>query len=169
MIRKPPLGPDWTPVSARLLELANLASPEPRVAAPREQRAAAPAERRTAPGKRRGRPKAVRDKRLGQCLKAVAEISSRNKNLGSELSITDRLRKRPEYARLSERTLRRYVKSTLDWAMGILEAIPMDLWEEMLGISPLPQGATTTKALRAKALEMLRHKLQQGQLLAKKQ
>jgi hypothetical protein len=53
--------------------------------------------------------------------------------------------------------------------VGILKTIPMDLWEEMLGISPLPQGATTTKALREKALEMLRRKLQQDQLLAKKQ
>ncbi len=102
-------------------------------------------------------------------MKAVAEISSRNKNLLSELSITDRLRKRPEYAKLSERTLRRHVKSTLDWVVGILKTIPMDLWEETLGISPLPQGATTTKALREKALEMLRRKLQQDQLLAKKQ
>jgi hypothetical protein len=102
-------------------------------------------------------------------LEAVAEISSRNKNLLSELSITDRLRKRPEYAELSERTVRRRVRSTLDWVVGILKTIPMDLWEEMLGISPLPQGMTTTKALREKALEFLRYKLRQDQLLAKKQ
>jgi hypothetical protein len=169
MIRKPPSGPDWTPVSAWLLEFANLASAEPRAAAPPEPRAAAPPEPRAAPIKRRGRPKALRDKRLGQCLEAVAEISSRNKNLLSELSITDRLRKRPEYAELSERTVRRRVRSTLDWVVGILKTIPMDLWEEMLGISPLPQGTTTTKALREKALEFLRYKLRQDQLLAKKQ
>lgn len=33
------------------------------------------------------------------------------------------------------RRFRRHVKSTLDWVVGILKTIPMDLWEEMLGIS----------------------------------
>jgi hypothetical protein len=53
---------------------------------------------------------------------------------------------------MSERTLRRRVKSVLDWEMGLLKKLPTDLWKELLGISP-SQGATTEKALREKALD----------------
>jgi hypothetical protein len=73
-------------------------------------------------------------------LKAVAEIHSKNKTLRSEQSIAHALKKRPEYAAMSERTLRRRVKSVLDWEMGLLKKLPTDLWKELLGISP-SQGA----------------------------
>ena len=104
-------------------------------------------------------------------MKAVAEIHSKNKTLRSEQSIAHALKKRPEYAAMSERTLRRYVKSVLDWAINILKIIPADrpdLWKELLGISP-PQGVATAKVLREKAFELLRHKLRERELLAKKQ
>jgi hypothetical protein len=75
---------------------------------------------------------------------------------------------RPEYAAISERTLRRHVKSVLDLEIGKLKKIPMDHWNELLGISP-PQGEVTEKVLHEKALEELRYYFQQHELLAKKQ
>jgi len=156
MTRKPPLGPDYSRVAAWLLEFAGQ---EPTPPEPPET-----------PGKRRGRRKALSNERLGAFLKAVAEIHSNNKNLRSGPSIAHALKKRPEYAALSERTLRRHVKSMLDWLMSILKMVPADrpdLWDELLGISP-PQGATTARVLREKAFELLRHELRQHELLAKK-
>jgi hypothetical protein len=144
--------PDYSGLAAALLEFAELAPPEP------------PA----APGKRRGRPKALSNERLGRFLKAVAETHTKNEAL-SVSRIAAALRKRPEYAPLSERTLRRRVTNTLDWLVGILNMIPADhpdRWEELLGTSPPPQGATTKKALREKAFELLRRQLRRHELLA---
>jgi hypothetical protein len=165
MTRKPPSGPDWTPVSRRLLEFAELIPPEP-PETPRKR--PTPPEPPETPRKRRGRPKVLSKNRLGPYLKAVAEIHSKNKTLRSEQSIAHALKKKPKFAALSERTLRRRVKSVLDWEMDLLKEIPTDLWKEVLGISPL-QGATTEKALGEKAFELLRHQLRQHELLAKKQ
>jgi hypothetical protein len=121
------------------------------------------------PRRKRGRPKAHGNgQKLGRLLKAVAEIHSKNKTRRGGLSIARALKKKPEYAALSERTLRRRVKCVLDWEMNLLKRIPTDLWEELLGISP-PQGATTEKALGEKAFELLRHQLREHELLAKKQ
>ena len=152
MTPKSPWRPDY---ASALLEIAKLIPPEPPEATV----------------KRRGRPKALSNERLGRLLKAVSEINSHNKTLRSGPSIAAALKKRPEYADWSERTLRRYVKSVLDWAMDILKIIPADrpdLWKELLGISP-PQGVATAKVLREKAFELLRHKLREHELLAKKQ
>jgi hypothetical protein len=152
MTPKSPWRPDY---ASALLEIAKLIPPEPP----------------EAPRKRRGRPKALSNERLGRLLKAVSEINSHNKTLRSGPSIAAALKKRPEYADWSERTLRRYVKSVLDWAMDILKIIPADrpdLWKELLGISP-PQGVATAKVLREKAFELLRHELREHELLAKKQ
>jgi hypothetical protein len=152
-------------LTAELLEFAELAPPEP----PKTPRArpTPPAAPET-PRKRRGRPNVLSNNRLGPYLKAVAEIHSKNKTLRCQQSIARALKKRPEYAALSERTLRRRVKCVLNWEIGLLKTTPTDSWKELLGISP-PQGVTTEKALRDKAFELIRHQLRQHQLLAKKQ
>jgi hypothetical protein len=56
----------------------------------------------------------------------------------------------------------------LDWELHLLKTTPTDRWDELFGISPPPQGATTKEVLREKAFELLRHQLQQHELLAKK-
>jgi energy-coupling factor transporter ATP-binding protein EcfA2 len=152
-------------LTAELLEFAELAPPEP----PKTPRArpTPPAAPET-PRKRRGRPNVLSNNRLGPYLKAAAEIHSKNKTLRCQQSIARALKKRPEYAALSERTLRRRVKCVLNWEIGLLKTTPTDSWKELLGISP-PQGVTTEKALRDKAFELIRHQLRQHQLLAKKQ
>ena len=165
MTRKPPLGPDYSRIAAWLLEFAELTPPEPPEAPRKRPTPPAPPD---TPRKRRGRPKVLSNNRLGPYLKAVAEIHSKNEAL-SVSRIAAALRKRPEYAALTERTLRRRVESVLNWEIDLLKKIPTDRWKELLGISPLPQGATTKKALREKALELLRHQLRRHELLAKKQ
>ena len=120
-----------------------------------------------APGRKRGRPKALSNQPLGRFLKAVAEIHSKNKTLRSGSSIAVVLKKRTEYAAYSERTLRRYVKNSLDWEINLLKTIPAGHWKEFLGISP-PQGAITKKVLSEKAFELLRSQLRQHELLAKR-
>jgi len=119
-------------------------------------------------GSKRGRPEALNNQRLGQLLKAVAQTHSKNKELRSGSSIAARLKKRSEYAEYSERTLRRYVKRTIDYEIDLLKVVPADHWKKYLGISPL-RGAITKKMLREKAFELLRYQLRQHQLLAKKQ
>lgn len=121
------------------------------------------------PRRKRGRPKAHGNgQKLGRLLKAVAEIHSKNEALRGGPSIARALKKKPEYAALSERTLRRRVKCVVDWEMDLLKRTPTNLWEELLGISA-PQGATTEKALGKRAFELLRHQLRKHELLAKKQ
>jgi hypothetical protein len=160
MIRKPPLGPDWSPVSAWLLEFASLAPPEPSETPHARPKPLEP------PCKRRGRRS---NDRVGPHWKAVAEILSKNKTLRSGSSIARALKMRPEYAAMSERTLRRCAKNVFDRGIDILKKIPADLWKERLGISPPPQGAMTEKVFREKAIELLRYDLRQHELLAKKQ
>jgi hypothetical protein len=172
MTRKPPwrLEDYGAVLAAGLLEFVESTPPEPPEAPDRKRGwPKAPPEPPEAPNKRRGRPKALSKKKArGAFLKAVAEIHSNNKNLRSGKSIAHALKKRPEYAELSERTLRRHVRSMLDWLMSILKEIPADrpdLWDKVLGISP-PTSARTAKE---KAFELLRHELRQHELLAKKQ
>ena len=143
MTRKSPWPPDY---AAALLEFEGLIPPEPP----------------EAPGKRRGRPKVLDNEQLGRLLKALSEINSHNKALQSGSSIAAALKRKADYADWSVRTLRRYVKSALDWEIDLLKRLPAghpDLWNELLGISA-PKGAMTAKVLREKAFELLRHQLQ---------
>jgi len=127
-----------------------------------------PSEPASEPRRQRGRPRALSNsQQLGRILKAVAQIHSKNKTLRSSQSIAAALKKRAEYASVSERTLRRYVKTALDWELGNLKRIPRRCWQQILGISP-PGGVITEKVLREKAFELLRHHLRQHELLARK-
>ena len=73
---------------------------------------------------RRGAPKKLRGQRFGQFLRAIAEINSSNKNFVTDLSIAAKLRDMSEYKDLSERQLRRDVKTAIDFMGKIFEEMP---------------------------------------------
>jgi hypothetical protein len=105
------------------------------------------------PPKRRGRPKDLDGQTLGQFLKAIAEIVSKNPKYVTNQSIAGKLMERPEYARLGLRQLRRKVAEAIDEHIRSLHLAP-----------------TTRKAMREKAFEHLRHALRRHhELMAKKQ
>jgi hypothetical protein len=118
------------------------------------------------PIKRRGRSKKLVKQELGQLLKAIAEINSKNRYFANPHVIAQRLKLQyADYQHLSERQLRRDVKAAIDWEVRILKRTPLARWEELLGIEP-PENLTPN-LLREKAFEYLRHELRRHQLMAK--
>ena len=118
------------------------------------------------PIKRRGRSKKLVKQELGQLLKAIAEINSKNRYFANPHVVAQRLKLRhPDYQHLSERQLRRDVKAAIDWVIRQLKETPLARWEELLGIEP-PEHLTP-KLLREKAFELLWHELRRHQLMAK--
>jgi hypothetical protein len=125
-----------------------------------------------------GRPKALthqsldefqktnsKSRHFGQLLKAIAEISFKNPACTTYSGIAGKLVTRPQYKHISESRLRRNVSDAIQWEIALLKKTPSKFWVESLGIAPPP--VMTNRALRDKALEFLRHYLNQ-QLLAKK-
>lgn len=88
------------------------------------------------PPTRRGHPGALRGRRLRQFLKALAETLSKNKILSSASRIAACLKKRTEYAKLSERTLRRYVETFIDYEIYRLSETPTADWAKEFGVLP---------------------------------
>jgi len=108
------------------------------------------------PAPKRGRREGLRLGLVTQFLNAVAETLSKNKTLRSASSIADRLKRRPEYVSVSQRTLRRYVDELIDLEMRRLKMTPLGSWKEHFGIFP-PRDKLNEKVLREKAFELLRH------------
>jgi hypothetical protein len=130
-----------------------------------------------------GRPKALsteplseflqkgptKKRHLGQLLKAIAEINSRNKKLVTNTSIARVLQTHPEYKHLGYKHLgkdqpQHDVRQAIQWVIRLLRVVPPENWVERFGIAPPP--AMTDKFLRERAFEYLRHYL--AQLSAKK-
>src|SRR5262249_29739110 len=90
---------------------------------------------------------------LGNLLREIAEISTRNKLLNRS-DFANLLKKRSKYKHLSLRTLRRYVTYAIAWETNLLQQTPPDLWLELFGIDP--PSEMTKRALFEKSLEFLR-------------
>jgi len=97
----------------------------------------------------RGRkPKETDFRQFAQFLKAIAEISTRHPTQTSVNWFAVQLKKRAEYAKVSERTLRREVVNGLDWVTSAFGGVlPSEL---------LPE---TRKRFRPDALFVLRTEL----------
>jgi hypothetical protein len=96
---------------------------------------------------RRGRPKVLdKIRHKGRFLKAIAEISSKYPTLSTNSEIARALHRRPEYADVGPRQLRRDVAEALGW---VLEAI----------VGRAPSAQVMNRALRQKVLGILRYQL----------
>jgi hypothetical protein len=119
---------------------------------------------RATPKKKR-RPKAIstgkvispEQRALGNLLREIAEISTRNPMLYNYSKIAELLQKRSKYNNFSHRQMRRDVAAAINWQIRILQRRPVQLWQELLHIEPPP--ALTKSALKEKAFETLRHEL----------
>jgi hypothetical protein len=68
----------------------------------------------------------------GQLLKAIAEIVSKHPGCTSDRSIAFRLKDRPEYKDVDERTLRRWIREAIKGEIGL--DVPLnELDKKMLG------------------------------------
>src|SRR5215831_11013554 len=74
---------------------------------------------------------------LGNLLREIAEISTRNTSLNRS-GFANLLKKRPKYRHLSLRTLRRYVTYAIEWMIEALQRTPPHLWSEILQMNPKP-------------------------------
>ena len=106
---------------------------------------------------RRGHPGVSYGRRL-QLLKALAEVLSKNRKLSSASRIAACLKKRIEYAKVSERTLRRYVDNVIDYQIWRLSQTPAADWVKEFNVAQ-PVPAINPKSLRKKAFELLRRDL----------
>ena len=151
MARTPSFTSKYPDLAAELFKYIEPVRPEPRPTSVRK----------------RGRPDALSGQRRLKFVRALAATFAKNKGLNSASRIAALLKKRPEYAMVSERTLRRDVQKIIDLEIGYLKMFPPDYWKEYLGISP-PEGDITKKVLREKSFELMRHHLRRHELLAKK-
>ena len=111
------------------------------------------------PKKRRGPKEKLVEQKLGAFFRAISEINSKNKKRSSYSSIAAELKKMQEYSDVSERHLRRQVRSALDIIGDLLSICPLEAWEKNFGI--LPPSSLAKRSLREKTLEFLRHQLSQ--------
>jgi hypothetical protein len=98
---------------------------------------------------------------LGNILREIAEISTRNRTLNRS-GFANLLNRRPKYRHLSLRTLRRRVTHAIEWVIEVLQRTPPSLWLEFYGIDPPPE--MTKHALFEKSLEFLRTYLRKQKL-----
>jgi hypothetical protein len=101
---------------------------------------------------------------LGNLLREIAEISTRNTSLNRS-GFACLLKRRPKYRHVSLRTLRRYVTYAIDWVIEVLQQTPPYLWLKLYGIDPPPE--MTKRALFEKSLEFLRAYLRKKKLAKK--
>lgn len=135
--------------TARLLEFVQADNPAAKLPQPLEP-----------PKKRRGPKEKLVKQKLGAFFRAIAEINSRNKKRSSDSSIAAELKQMQEYSDVSERHLRRQVRSALDIIGDLLSICPLDAWEEVFGV--LPPSSKAKRSLREKTLEFLRLQLSQN-------
>jgi hypothetical protein len=102
---------------------------------------------------RRGRPFKLVGPSYFQFLSAIREIHAKNRKWDTDLSITRKLRQRPEYKHYSERQLRRDVGDVISELVDRFKEVPPGSWRERFGIDPPP--TITEKSLRMKMFEWL--------------